>query len=199
MRMTGALPMNYEVWLNELIGIVREQSYEKRQVTLASGKTSDFYIDMKNTLLHPRGIWLASQMIADIIRRKNEGGEKIKGVGGLTMGADPLSTGTSMVTQDWDNPLFAFYIRKEPKSHGTQQWVEGMKNFKKGDRVMILEDVVTTGGSTLKSVERARLAGLEVVGVVTAVDRQEGGAENIKKENLEFEALVTREMILGAT
>jgi len=109
-----------------------------------------------------------------------------------------LSTGVSLISQDWKNPLYAFYIRKEPKAHGTQQWLEGMKNFKAGQSVVILEDVVTTGGSTLKSVERAKLAGLSVVGVITAVDREEGGAENILKEKLWFEPVVTRSMILGA-
>jgi orotate phosphoribosyltransferase len=123
-------------------------------------------------------------------------GEKIMGVGGLTMGADPLSTGVSILTQGTAEPLFAFYIRKEPKGHGTQAWVEGMKNFKEGDKVVILEDVVTTGGSTMKSVERARLAGLVPVAVITVVDRQEGGSEKIQP-HLPFYSLVTREMILA--
>ena len=180
-------------FLKELTQLVRELSYEKRQVTLASGRTSDFYIDLKNTLLHPRGIYLASHLIAEKIK-KHPG---IRGVGGLTMGADPLSTGVSLISQDWKNPLFAFYIRKEPKSHGTQAWLEGMKNFKPQDKVVILEDVVTTGGSTLKSVERARQAGLDVVGVITAVDREEGGAENILKEKIWFEPVLTRTMILA--
>jgi len=188
---SGALMM-----LKELLGLVCTLSYEKRQVTLASGRTSDFYIDMKNTLLHPGGIWLASHLIGEIIKKRSQGENAIKGVGGLTMGADPLSTGVSLISHDWSNPIYAFYIRKEPKSHGTQQWLEGMKNFKKGDCVVILEDVVTTGGSTLKSIERARLSGLNVVGVITAVDRQEGGAENITKENLWFESVMTRQMIL---
>jgi orotate phosphoribosyltransferase len=183
--------------LTEFINLVRELSYEKREVTLASGKKSDFYIDMKNTLLHPRGIWLASHLICEKIRLHEKAPGLVHGVGGLTMGADPLSTGVSLVTQDAKNPYFAFYIRKEPKTHGTQAWLEGMKNFKEGDRVVILEDVVTTGGSTLKSVERARLGGLDVVGVVSTVDREEGGAENIKGAGLWFEPVVTRRMILG--
>jgi orotate phosphoribosyltransferase len=181
--------------LHEFTKLVRELSYEKRQVTLASGRQSDFYIDMKNTLLHPKGIWLASQIIAEKIKVRRET-QNIKGIGGLTMGADPISTGVSLVTHDWNQPLYSFYIRKEPKGHGTQQWLEGMKNFRTGDNVVIVEDVVTTGGSTLKSVERARLAGLEVIGVISTVDREEGGAENIVRENLWFEAVLTRQMIL---
>jgi orotate phosphoribosyltransferase len=182
--------------LEEFIGLIRNLSYQKRDVKLASGKKSDFYVDMKNTLLHPRGIWLASHLIAAQIQSQNDKGANIKGVGGLTMGADPLSTGVSLVSSGWSFPLFAFYIRKEPKSHGTQEWLEGLKNFKSGDKVIILEDVVTTGGSTLKSIERAKLSGLEVKGVITAVDRQEGGQENIMKKNIPFYALVTKEMIL---
>ncbi len=182
--------------LQEFVILIRKLSYEKRQVTLSSGKQSDFYIDMKNTLLHPRGIWLASQLIASAIRVRIEKGEEIRGVGGLTMGADPLSTGVSLVSEGWQKPLYAFYIRKEPKGHGTQNWLEGMKNFKTGDKVIVLEDVVTTGGSTLKSVERARLGGLDVAGVITAVDRQEGGKETIEATGIKFTAIVTREMIL---
>ena len=184
--------------LNEFANLVRELSYQKRQVTLASGKQSDFYIDMKNTLLHPRGIWLASFLIYQKIQKMRAQGLDIKGVGGLTMGADPLSTGVSMYSQDQKNQLFACYIRKEPKAHGTQQWLEGMKNFSPGDKIIILEDVVTTGGSTLKSVERARLGGLDVVGVITAVDREEGGAENIKAAGLPFDAVLTKTKILEA-
>ncbi len=180
----------------ELTELIRKLSYEKKNITLASGRQSDFYIDMKHTLLHPRGIWLASQMILEKIKSWRAEGHDVKGVGGLTMGADPLSTGVSLLSQDSKNPLFAVYIRKEPKAHGTQSWLEGMKNFKAGDKIVILEDVVTTGGSTLKSVERARLGGLDVVGVISTVDRQEGGAENIKSTGLPFYALVTRQDIL---
>lgn len=182
---------------SSLVSLVACLSYEKRQVTLASGRQSDFYIDMKHTLLNAKGIWLTSRLVTEIVKNKNKDGAKIVGVGGLTMGADPIATGASLLTQEWPTPVHAFYIRKEPKSHGTQQWVEGMKNFKPKDQVVIVEDVITTGGSTLKSVERARLAGLDVVGVITVVDRQEGGAENILKEKLWLEALVTREQILG--
>jgi orotate phosphoribosyltransferase len=178
--------------LKEFTSLVKKLSYQKRQVILASGRSSDFYIDMKNTLLHPRGIFLVSHLIGDKLKKH----KNIKGVGGLTMGADPLSTGVSLISHDWENPLFAFYIRKEAKTHGTQAWLEGMKNFSEGDSVVILEDVVTTGGSTLKSIERARLAGLNVVGVITAVDREEGGAENILKEKIWYEPILTRTMIL---
>jgi orotate phosphoribosyltransferase len=186
---------DYEKLRGELVSLIRALSYQKRNVVLASGKTSDFYIDMKNTLLHPRGIWLVSQLVLQKIKQLRAAGQKIKGVGGLTMGADPLSTGASILSESWAEPVFAVYIRKEPKGHGTQAWLEGMKNFSEGDGILILEDVVTTGGSTLKSVERARQGGLNVLGVVTVVDRQEGGAENIQASGLMFDSLVTKKMI----
>ncbi len=183
--------------LPKLVQLIRTLSYEKREVTLASGKKSDFYVDLKNVLLHPEGIWLFSQLISEKVEAMRAIRMKIKGVGGLTMGADPLSTGVSMISHDWSQPLFAVYIRKEPKTHGTQSWLEGMKNFTAGDQIVILEDVVTTGGSTLKSVERARLGGLEVAGVITGFDRQEGGAENIRAAGLSFDSIVTKQMILS--
>lgn len=179
----------------KLIDLIRKLSYEKRNVKLASGRESNFYIDMKHTLLHPIGASLVGSLVFEKIKALRKQGQNIVGVGGLTMGADPISTAASVVSSGDPEPLFAFYIRKEPKGHGTQEWVEGMKNFNHGDKVVIVEDVVTTGGSTLKSVERARLAGLDIVGVITVVDREEGGAENILKEKIFFESLVKRSEI----
>ena len=184
--------------VSELVALIKTLSYEKRLIKLVSGRQSDFYVDMKNTLLHPRGIWLVGQLILSRIKHQNEfGGAKIRGIGGLTMGADPISTSVSLLSQNLTYPLFAFYIRKEQKGHGTAQWLEGMKNFKPGDKVVILEDVVTTGGSTMKSVTRARMGGLDVCGIITVVDRQEGGAENITAQSIPFSSLVTREMIIS--
>lgn len=191
---SGASSASVRELKTEFLELVRKLSYEKRLVTLASGRQSDFYIDMKQVLLHPRGIWLVSQLILEQLRVRVP---EVRGVGGLTMGADPISTGVSLCSQEWKHPLYAFYIRKEPKGHGTQEWLEGMKNFSRGDKVIILEDVVTTGGSTLKSVERARLGGLEPVGVISCVDRQEGGRENIEAAGLKFSALLTKEEIVG--
>lgn len=186
-------PQAVRGWTQEFAQMVKKLSYEKRNVTLASGRESDFYIDMKQTLLHPRGIFLASQLIlSKLVSLVPE----ISGVGGLTMGADPLSTGASLCSQDWKHPLFACYIRKEPKGHGTQQWLEGMKNFRSGDRIMILEDVITTGGSTLKSIERAQLGGLKIGGVIVCVDREEGGKEAVEGEGYKVQSLLTRTQIL---
>src|SRR5690606_31610873 len=102
---------------------------------------------------------------------------KITGVGGMTMGADPMVSVVSFRSLSWETPMNAFYIRKEPKGHGTNEWVEGLKNFSKGESVFILEDVVTTGGSSLKAAGRAKGAGLNVLAILTCVDREEGGKE----------------------
>jgi orotate phosphoribosyltransferase len=177
----------------ELIDMIRTLSYRPGPIQLVSGKTSDFYVDMKNTLLHPKGIQLVSHLILDILKPLDG---KLKGVGGMTMGADPITTGVSLLSNNWKSPLMAFYIRKEPKGHGTEQWVEGLKNFSKGDLVYILEDVVTTGGSSLKAVEKAKAAGLDVKGIITCVDRQEGGREKIEGFGLEIHSLVTKAEIV---
>lgn len=179
----------------QLIEMIRELSYQKKNITLASGRQSDFYIDMKNTLFHPQGINWVAQLILEQL--KDQEGQ-LKAVGGLTMGADPISTAVSMASVSWKSPLFCFYIRKEPKSHGTQQWVEGLKNLKAGDEVIILEDVVTSGGSSIKAAERAELAGLKVKGILTCVDREEGGQETIQKAGYAFYRLVSKSEILKA-
>jgi len=176
--------------------MIREKSYEKRQVILASGKTSDFYIDLKHTLLHPRGIFLVGELMASELKTQYEG--QLVGVGGLTMGADPIVTAVSMSTLQWSQPLMGFYIRKEPKGHGTQAWLEGMKNLPQGSEVYIMEDVVTSGGSSLKAVERAQMAGLCCVGIFTVVDREEGGRKNIEAQGLKFRSLFTKADILSA-
>jgi orotate phosphoribosyltransferase len=121
----------------------------------------------------------------------------IEGVGGLTLGADPIATATSVVSYLEGRPIPAFIIRKEPKGHGTGAWLEGRKNFGPGARVVIVEDVVTTGGSSLKAVRRAEEEGLKVLGVVTLVDREEGGREQIEKEGYWLKTIFTKSEILS--
>jgi orotate phosphoribosyltransferase len=179
----------------ELTRMIVQQSYERRNVVLASGRISDFYIDMKNTLLHPQGIdWVSTLMLEKL----NEFKGQLKGIGGPTMGADPIVTAISLKSLTWGKPLMAFYIRKEPKAHGTSQWVEGLKNFESGSRVIVIEDVVTSGGSSLKAVEKAQLAGLKVEGIMTCVDREEGGREKIESAGLRFMTILTKSDILSS-
>ncbi|MDY0268049.1 orotate phosphoribosyltransferase [Trichloromonas sp.] len=179
---------------DELMAIIRELSYEEREVTLASGRKSNFYFDGKQTTLHARGGLLVGKAFWQEI--KTFAGP-IHGVGGLTLGADPIATATSIAAQLDGTSVPAFIIRKEPKGHGTGQWLEGRKNLPKGSRVVIVEDVTTTGGSSMKAVDRAREEGLEVVGIVTLVDREEGARENIEGQGMVLRAVFTRTQVVG--
>jgi orotate phosphoribosyltransferase len=162
-----------------LLELLTKLSYEEREVILASGKPSNFYIDCKQTVLTAEGHFLVGTLICDVLARESP---DVQAIGGLTMGADPIASATATVSWSLGRPLDAFYIRKEPKGHGTQKWLEGDKVVKPGTPVAIVEDVCTTGGSTLKAIERARLHGLEVRRVITLVDREEGGREPVEKE-----------------
>lgn len=173
--------------------IILDLSYEKRKVTLASGRESDFYFDGKQTTLHPVGGYLTGKLFFEAIKDV----ENVEGVGGLTLGADPIATATSVVSFLEKQPIPAFIIRKEPKGHGTGAWLEGRKNLKPGSRVVIVEDVVTTGGSSIKAVRRAEEEGLKVLGIVTLVDREEGGRENIEQEGYWLKAIFTKSEIVG--
>jgi orotate phosphoribosyltransferase len=173
--------------------IIIDLSYEKRKVTLASGRESDFYFDGKQTTLHPEGGYLTGKLFFEAIADVAD----IEGVGGLTLGADPIATATAVVSFLEGRPIPAFIIRKEPKGHGTGAWLEGRKNLRAGARVVIVEDVVTTGGSSMKAVRRAEEEGLKVLGVVTLVDREEGGRENIEKEGYWLKAIFTKSEILA--
>ncbi|HEY5514246.1 MAG TPA: orotate phosphoribosyltransferase [Geomonas sp.] len=173
--------------------IIIELSYEKRNVVLASGRASDFYFDGKQTTLHPEGGYLTGKLFFESIRDV----EGVEGVGGLTLGADPIATATSVVSFLEGKPIPGFIIRKEPKGHGTGAWLEGRKNLKPGARVVIVEDVVTSGGSSIKAIKRAEEEGLTVLGVVTLVDREEGGRENIEKEGYWMKSIFTKAEILA--
>lgn len=173
--------------------IIMELSYEKRRVTLASGRESDFYFDGKQTTLHAEGGFLVGKLFYEAAK----GFEGVQAVGGITLGADPIATATSIAALLDGNPLHAFIIRKEPKGHGTGQWLEGRKNLPAGTRVVIVEDVVTTGGSSMKAVRRAEEEGLKVLGIVSLVDREEGGRENIEAEGYVLKAIFGRTELTG--
>jgi orotate phosphoribosyltransferase len=178
----------------ELKQIIRQVSYEEREVTLASGRKSNFYFDGKQTALHPRGAVLVGKAFFEQLRHFPG---PVQGVGGLTLGADPIATAIAIISSLAGNPVPAFIIRKEPKGHGTGQWLEGRKNLPAGARVVIVEDVLTTGGSALKAVERAREEGLEVIGVISLVDREEGGREAVEAAGLPLRAIFTKTEVAG--
>ncbi|EAT15451.1 orotate phosphoribosyltransferase [Desulfuromonas acetoxidans] len=179
---------------SELMEIIRELSYEQREVTLASGRKSNFYFDGKQTTLHPRGSVLVGKAFYKALENFDA---TVDGVGGLTMGADPIATAASLISSLEGTPIPAFIIRKEPKGHGTGQWLEGRKNVPPGSKVVIVEDVVTTGGSSMKAIERAQAEGLEVLGVVTLVDREEGGREFFEENKVPFFAIFTKSQVAG--
>jgi len=178
-----------------LIELLRELSYERRKVVLASGRESDFYVDGKQTTLHAEGAALVGKLILEKIRSSEL---TIDGVGGLTMGADPIATATSLLSSlDGGSLVHAFYVRKEAKGHGTKTYVEGRKNLPDGSKVIVVEDTSTTGGSAWKAVERCRNEGLDVVMLLTVVDRLEGAGEFIAERGMTLESLVTIKDLAG--
>lgn len=182
------MPPSVEEMREELLRLVRERSYEEREVTLVSGRKSHFYVDGKQTSLHPRGAYLIGRLFVDRLPAFGT----VDAVGGPTLGADPLTTATSLVSGLEGPGIPGFIVRKEPKGHGTQRWVEGEKNLPPQARVVILEDVVTTGGSSLRAVERVESEGYRVLGVLALVDREEGGREALEAGGYRFEALFTK-------
>jgi orotate phosphoribosyltransferase len=177
-----------------LLDLLRELSFERRKVVLASGKESDFYVDCKRTALTAEGHVLVGRLLFDRIRQARP---LVRGAGGLTLGADPLASAVAVASFLEGEPVDAFIVRKEPKGHGTGQWIEGRKTIPDGSRVAVLEDVITTGGSASKAIERCRAEGLVVAGCYALVDRQEGGREAIETLGVPVDALYTRADFLG--
>lgn len=173
-----------------LLELLRERSFERKRVVLASGKQSDFFIDCKQTALTAEGHVLLGRLMLDAALAL--AGGRIDAVAGVVVGGCPLASAVSLTSQLRGAPLPALYVRKAQKDHGSAKRVEGDKALPRGARVILLEDVVTTGGSTLGAVEALREIGAEVAGVVAIVDRAEGGADAIRAAGLSFVALTER-------
>ena len=176
----------------ELIKIICQKSFKYSQepiFKLVSGTMSHFYVNCKPTTLSPRGMFLVGHLIFDQIEEFAP-----DGVGGLTFGADPMAVATAFVSELKGCPVSAFSIRKTRKDHGIIKWVEG--DMVPGQKVVIIDDVATTGGSTIKAIERARSEGLEVIKAVILVDRQEGGVENIRQHVKDVCAIITRDELM---
>lgn len=174
--------------------LLLKKSYREGTFTLTSGKTSDFYIDGKQTTLDAEGGYLCGRLLFDIIRNH---AEPIMGVGGMTLGADPLVTAVSLVSFLKKMPIPAFIVRKEAKGHGTGNYIEGKSNLVQGGMMALVEDVVTTGGTLLKVIQRVEQEGFRVGLVATIVDRQEGGAEALAAAGYPLKAVFTREQLVG--
>jgi len=173
----------------ELIDMLCRKSfkYSKEPIyKLVSGRMSQFYVNCKPVTLCARGMFLAGHLLFEEIKD-----DDVSGVGGLTFGADPLAVATAFASELKTKPINAFSIRKTRKDHGMIRWIEG--DIQPGERVAIIDDVATTGGSTIKAIERARSEGLEVVRAVIFVDRQEGGIENIRQHVSNVSRIVTRD------
>jgi orotate phosphoribosyltransferase len=174
-----------------LAEIIRKRSFGRGEITLVSGRKSNFYFNMKPTMLDPEGAALIARLVLDTL-----GEEKIDYVGGLEMGAVPIVSAVaaeSYRSANGGGRIAGFFVRKKPKEHGVQALIEGLDDSQSldGRRVMIVEDVTTTGGSILQAVEAARAAGAEIAGILTVVDRNEGAGEAVAEHGLELTSLFT--------
>lgn len=176
-----------------LVTLLAERSARRGRFTLASGKQSDFYIDARLTTMSPEGLSIIGPLALSTLR---EAGWKVDAVGGLTLGADPISYAISYASAASDHPLRAFTVRKEPKAYGTGKLLEGP--VREGDRVAVIEDVITTGGSALRAIKAVRSAKAFVVGVLALVDREEGGRQAIEKSGVSVISLMTANQIIAA-
>jgi orotate phosphoribosyltransferase len=169
-----------------LAEIIRKRSFGRGEVTLASGRKSNFYFNLKPTMLDPEGATLLAELTYEAL--KDDGFDYI---GGLEMGAVPLAGAVAQLSWIKGHPIAAFFVRKKPKEHGARLAVEGLATGEtlQGKRVVIIEDVTTTGESALKAVEAVRGAGAEVALVLTMVDREEGAGETFTKSGLAFRSL----------
>ena len=156
---------------------------------LVSGKESFYYFDCKATTLHSEGVALVGAVMFEALKDLIEKGA-VQGIGGLTLGADPVSLSTSIAAFHQGHGVSPLIVRKEPKKHGTQKWIEGDLNSVSD--VVVIDDVITTGGSTITAIERMRESGLTVVKAAVIIDREEGGRENIEKEGIDVLSLFTR-------
>ena len=175
-----------------LLRLLAERAYRHGNFTLASGRTSDHYVNCKPVSLSGQGLALLSAQMLKLVEAE------AVAVAGLTLGADPLVSGVAIAAAQGGRALDALIVRKEAKGHGTGAWLEGPLPAA-GQRITVLEDVVTTGGSSLKAVNQLREAGYEVQRVVTIVDRQEGGLEAMTAAGLELQSLFLLEEVAAVS
>lgn len=174
---------------SRLVAIIRARSYSTGGTTkLVSGRSTSYYFNMKPTMLDPEGAALIGELTLEALSDV-----QADYIGGLEMGAVPLATAVAFASHVRGKRLPAFFVRKTPKDHGTEKLVEGLAPGEslKGKRIVVIEDVTTTGGSSMKAVDAVRKEGGEIVCVITIVDRKEGATENFAAAKLPFRALLT--------
>jgi orotate phosphoribosyltransferase len=167
-----------------LLNQIATEAYKEGDFTLSSGQKSTYYINGKQVTLTAAGAFMTGRLILDLLA------DNIDGVAGLTLGADPIVTAVSVVSAYENRPIPALIVRKKAKGHGTQAFIEG-PTLPQGAKVVVLEDVVTTGRSAAEAVERLQGVGYEVTEIISVVDREQGGAEFYASQNLKFSSLFT--------
>ncbi len=179
-----------------LLELLRTRAFARKRVVLASGKESDFFIDCKQAVLSAEGHALVGEVMLDAIPRL-AAGEPIVAVAGVELGGCPLASAVALTSFTRGAPLDAVYVRKDAKDHGSRRLLEGSDRLPAGSSVALLEDVVTTGGSTLKAAAKLRDAGHRLAGVIALVDRLEGGREAIEADGLRLVTIFTRDDFMG--
>jgi len=188
-----AINMTMDKKKERLAEIILERSFkysDNPPFTLASGRQSNFYFNCKPTTLDPEGMNLIGEIIFDMIKDA-----KVSAAGGLTLGADPIAAALAVISYQKGKPIKAFIVRKDVKDHGTKSAIEG--SVAPGEKVVIIDDVITTGASTITAIEHALKAGLIIDRVITLIDREEGGRENILQHADLVQSVLTRTEIMA--
>jgi len=177
----------------ELFELIRTRSFGRGKILLASGRESDYYIDMRPTTIHPAGATCVGELVVDALEDV-----AVDFIGGLEMGAVPIATAAAIASHRRGRDIGAFFVRKKPKDHGAKKLIEGLPKGEslRGKNVVVVEDVTTTGGSALQAVAALREEGANIVLVLTIVDRLEGAQETFAAEKLPFRAIYTADEFL---
>ncbi|MDH7597378.1 MAG: orotate phosphoribosyltransferase [Methanothrix sp.] len=170
----------------QLLILIKEMALEIGTVVLSSGRTSDYYVDLRRMVLTPRGAYLTAKLLLDLVR------PEVSAIGGMTLGADPIISSMIVVGHMEGRNLCGLIVRKEPKKHGKRRFIEGPA-LEPGARVAVVDDVVTTGRSLLRSIEHIEEAGYRPVQALAVLDRMEGGREALRDAGFELESLFTRD------
>lgn len=170
---------------SELLELIKKEALFKGRFVLASGKESNYYIDLRLITLNPKGSYLIAEILFDLLKD-----EEINSLGGLTLGADPICGALSAISYLKGKPISTFIVRKEAKIHGKRKMIEGP--LKKGSKVAIIDDVATTGGSLIKAIKAVEDESCKVVKVITIVDREEGAREKLSVGGFEFVSIFNK-------